>query len=71
LKTPLVDLAARAEQNCTDAGRSRLAGLLESIARADFDALLARHGGVSEVTCRFAGAVLEMNGRRIHDAIRD
>lgn len=70
LKTSLVDLAARAGQNCTDAGRARLAGLLESVARADFEALLARHGGVSEATRRFAGAVLETNGRRIQDAIR-
>ncbi|QWL30913.1 HipA domain-containing protein [Rathayibacter toxicus] len=70
VKTPLVDLAARATRNCTDAGRARIASLLESIARADFEAMLARHGGVSEVTRRFAGAVLEINGRRIHDAIR-
>ncbi|MBK4348963.1 HipA domain-containing protein [Lacisediminihabitans changchengi] len=70
LKTPLVDLAARAEQDCTNAGRARLAGLLESVAQADFEALLGRHGGVSEVTRSFAGAVLEINGRRIQDAIR-
>ncbi|MDR2320016.1 MAG: HipA domain-containing protein [Microbacterium sp.] len=70
LKTSLVDLAARAGQNCTDTGRARLAGLLETVARADFEALLAGHGGVSEATRRFAGAVLEINGRRIQDAIR-
>lgn len=70
LKTSLVDLAARASKNCTDAGRARLAGLLNSLAYANYEALLALHGGVSEVTCRFAGAVLEINGRRIQDAIR-
>lgn len=70
LKTSLVDLAARAVQNCSDAGRGRIANLLESVARADFKPMLARHGGVSEVTRKFAGAVLEINGRRIQDAIR-
>jgi hypothetical protein len=70
LRTSLVDLAARATQNCTDAGRARIGSLLDSIARADFGTMLARHGGVSEVTRRFAGAVLEINGRRIQDAIR-
>jgi len=69
LKTSLVDLAARATQDCSEAGRARIAGLLESVGRADFEAMLARHGGVSEVTRRFAGAVLEINGRRIQDAI--
>lgn len=70
LKTSLVDLAARAATSCTDAGRARLAGLLELLACADFEAMLAHHGGVSEVTRMFAGAVLEINGRRIQDAIR-
>jgi hypothetical protein len=70
LKTPLVDLAARAVQDCSDEGRARLAELLVAIARADFEAMLARHSGVSEVTRNFASAVLEINGRRIQDAIR-
>lgn len=69
LKTPLVDLAARATQTCSDSGRARIARLLGSIERADFEALLACQGGVSEVTRMFAGAVLKINGRRIQDAI--
>jgi hypothetical protein len=69
LKTSLVDLAARAARTCSDAGRVQLAEVLESIARADFEAWLALHGGVSEVTRKFAGAVLDINGRRIQDAI--
>lgn len=70
LKTSLVDLAARAVESCSEVGRARIASLLESVARADFEVMLGRHGGVSEVTRSFAGAVLEINGRRIQDAIR-
>jgi hypothetical protein len=70
LRTSLVDFAARATQNCTYAGTARIGSLLESIARTDFETMLASHGGVSEVTRKFAGAVLEINGRRIQDAIR-
>lgn len=71
LKTSLVDLAVRAERHCSNAGRTRIAGVLESIAAADFNEVLASHAGVSGVARSFAGAVLEINGRRIQDAIRD
>lgn len=67
--TSLVDVAARVSRGCTETGKERLADLVESIASAEFEALLARHGGVSEVTRTFAGAVLGINGRRIERAV--
>ena len=70
LKTPLVDLAGRAVAQCSNAGRERIAHLAEAIASVDFEELLASHPGVSVVARRFAGTVLEINGRRIRDVIR-
>jgi hypothetical protein len=65
----LVDVAIRALRHCSPQGRRRISVVLDSIAIADFDNLVDRHGPVSEPTRRFTAEVLKINRRRILDAI--
>lgn len=67
LKTSLVDVADRARQRCSPAGKRRIETLLDSVSTTDFAQVIESCVGVSEAARSFAVAVLLINGRRISD----
>ncbi|WP_309615725.1 HipA domain-containing protein [Salinibacterium sp.] len=69
LDTSLVDLAARSFAMCSATGRARLKDLVGDIVDTDFEQIVEAEPSMSEVTRTFALKVLELNERRIHNAI--
>lgn len=69
LRTSLVDFAARAYGLASEPGRARLDTVVDAIADCEFQQILETVGGVSDVARTFAVELLQLNGRRIQDAI--
>ena len=67
--TTLVDLAVRSFGLCSLEGQRRLELLVREMEELDFAQLVEDEPNVSVVTRKFAIRVLQINERRIHDAI--